>query len=390
MQSEVPSLLEKIFCVEIRRRLIIDNDHAKITNFLGYIKSNGKKTLLELAIDYFKDLHENDRDQTNISMTRFLTVQNKIIHDKINQFAAINIVDSDFNLENNNWYFLPYDLKLGENFVSNSWFQEDIIFTSAPEIPHLIFTYASHVSKLLEKNEIVTFKNITSVATLDPELTTSPELNSDPNFRWRKKISRNDAQNNQFNLVLTNIIKLKKSRPYRRDEVRYQFFKIYSALLAIKTQGAEEIHFGGKYLEEHVGKFRAIICIFYFAASLAGIKAVYFYSTDGYLDRAEEAIQKYAEFPLEKIISMLSDDCYSTTLLKPERNAAWQWFYEKGNQWKNYSPYHSESFEEQSIAHHSIEYSTNHGNHIVNFDNMTDVEAGRNIAVKIRRVVTEY
>lgn len=390
MEPDIKQFLKKIFSLEIQRLSLLENENYKINNFVNYFKSTGKKILCELAIDYFKDLYQNTRDQNTISMARYVTTSRKIIHNEIKNYAEINIVETDLTLDNNNWYFLPYDKKLGEKFLTNSWSQEDIIFTSAPEIPHLIFVYASHISKFLEESEVITFENISSVASLDSELTLSPELNVDPNYKWRKKISRNDTQNNQFNLVLTSIIKLKKSRPYKKDEVRYQFFKIYAAILAIKEKGATEIHFGGKYLNEYIGKKRAIICIFYFAASLAGINKVHFYTTDGFLDRADEAIQKYAEHPLNEIITMLSDDCYSTSLIEPNKNASWQWYQEKSGQWKNYVPYLSSSFEEESIGNHSVEYPTEHGAHIVDFDNMTDMEASRNTVVKIRRIISDF
>jgi hypothetical protein len=119
MDPDIKQFLKKIFSLEIQRRSLLENENYKINNFLNYFKSTGKKILCELAIDYFRDLYQNTRDQNTISMTRYVTNSRKIIHNEIKNYAEINIVDTDLTLDSNNWYFLPYDKKLGENFLTN-------------------------------------------------------------------------------------------------------------------------------------------------------------------------------------------------------------------------------------------------------------------------------
>jgi len=385
-QQEI-NLLELQFQINLQRNILLKNDLHSIEHYLAYFKqSPGKKILSQLSIDYYRELYKNSRESSTITMSRYIAIQDKIIHKSINEYAEIDIVDGDFTLDNNNWYFLPYDVKLGESFLSNNLTQEDVIFTTSPEIPHLIFTYANHTFKLLDKSEVVLFQNIANVSTLDDELLTLTELNTDPNYRWRLKISRNDSPNNHFNLIVTSMIKLKESRSYIKDEFRYQFFKAYIAFLAAKQKGATEIHFGGKYLDDHVGKKRAIICAVYFAASLVGIKKIYFYSRYGYMDRADEIIQYYASYTCDDILNSLINDPYSENILKPNEEAIWQWYSDRYDTWQNYLPYLNKTLEEGSISDHIIDFEIENGKHVVDFDLLTDTLLNKGTVLKIRRL----
>jgi len=387
---KIESFLKKTFSISLLRNILLDNKQFKIDNFLEYFtKFPGKKTLCELSIDYYRHLYENSQSNSLVSMHRYLATENKVMHESIIEYPLIEIVDGDFQLNDNNWYYLPYDSKLGETFLSNNLTQEDLIFTTSPEIPHLIFTYASHASKFLNRSEVVLFENISNVSVLDSELTSFPELSVDPDFNWAKKISRNDSHNNNFNLIVSSMIRLKKSRMYTKDEFRYQLFKAYISFLAAKKHGATEIHFGGKYLEDHVGKKRAILSAIFFAASLAGIKKIHFYAKYGLVDRADEIIQHYGEFPFDRIIGPLSNNSYGEDILLPNNEAVWQWYSWENKSWINYPPYISQVLEKKSISESSIEIDIENGKHVVDFDKNISRILSKGQVLKMRRLVFE-